>query len=558
MYNQKLIIIFNEIADLLEMQGVQWKPQAYRKAARNIQALTQDVIDIKDLISIPGVGKAIAEKIKEFLETGKIESYEKLRKSVPSGVEDMMHIQGLGPKKAWTLYKKLDIDSVAKLKKAAKENRIQELAGFGEKTEQEILSGISMFKKGKERSLLGVALPVAQELQALLNKQSFIKRAVIAGSIRRRKETIKDIDILVISTHPKKVMDFFTSLPETKKVLVKGPTKSSIILRQGMQADVRVLEEKSFGAGLNYFTGSKEHNVALRQLAIKKGLKLSEYGLFKGKRVVAGRTEQEIYKKLGLPYIEPELREQELQSKQPSLITLKDIQGDLHLHTTWTDGSNSIQEMASKALQLHYKYIAITDHSKSTYVAGGLDAKKLAQHNKEVDEVNEKLDIRIFRGSEVDIKKDGSLDYDNKTLKELDVVIASVHAGMKMDKATATQRLLKAINNRYTRILGHPTTRIINKRPGFEFDVDKVFQAAKDSNVALEINANPLRLDLRDTHIRRAIEIGAKLVINTDAHALSSFAYMQYGVATARRGGASPKDIINTLSVKKLEKFLGR
>ncbi|HLC87336.1 MAG TPA: DNA polymerase/3'-5' exonuclease PolX, partial [Candidatus Nanoarchaeia archaeon] len=404
----------------------------------------------------------------------------------------------------------------------------------------------------------------AEELKEELNKLKEIKKIDIAGSLRRRKETIKDIDILAIGKNKEKIIDYFTKLPMVVRVLAKGPTKSSVILKNDMQADLRVLDEKNYGAALNYFTGSKEHNIKLRQIAIKKGYKFSEYGLFNRKtnKYIAGRTEEEVYKKLGLNYVEPELREDtgeldiKINKKLPKLISLKDIKGDFHSHTEASDGSNPIDEMVLYAKKLNYEYLSISDHSKSTAVANGLDEKRLSNNFKKIDKINKKIrGIKILKSAETDILKDGSLDYKNSILKEMDIVLCSVHSRFKQDKESMTKRLIKAIENPYVNIIGHPTGRLITKREPYEFDLDKVFQAAKANNVALEINSQPERLDLKDIYIKKAVENKVKLVIDSDAHSKESLKLIEFGVFQARRGWAEKKDILNTLPLKKVLKF---
>ncbi len=568
--NREIAEMFFEMADVLEMQGVDWKPNAYRKAARALETLSEPVEQVcakgglKALMDIPGVGQSLASKIEEFLKTGRMKEFDQLVKKIPRGVEEMMHVPGLGPKKVMKLYKKLKIKSLKDLEKAAKVGRLRKLSGFGAKSEQDILRGLGILKQGAERALLGIALPLAHEFSERLLKVPGVKKAEPAGSLRRMKETVGDIDILVISSKPAKVMDFFTSMPEVQTVLAKGSTKSTVILKDGIQADVRVLEENSFGAALQYFTGNKDHNVVLRQMAIKKGYKLSEYGLFKKDRYVCGRTEKEVYAKLGLPYIEPELRENQgeieaaLKRKLPKLIPYNAMKGDLHMHSKWSDGLHTIEQMAKAAEQRGYKYIAMTDHSKSEYVAHGMDEKRLVQYLKEIDKLQKKFKIRILKGSEVDILADGSLDYDNKYLKQLDIVLAAIHSRFKSSRQDMTKRILKAFENPYVNIFVHPTGRLIGQREPYDFDFEKVAKAAAERGIALEIDAYPTRLDLKDLHVRSAIELGCKISVDTDSHAVDHLRFMEFGVAQARRGWAEPKDVINTWSLHKLERFLKR
>ncbi len=570
MKNKEIADMFFEMADILEMQGVDWKPNAYRKAARAIETLSEPIEKvyaqggIRALMDIPGVGQSLASKIEEFLKTRKMREFNQIVKKIPKGVEEMMHVPGLGPKKVMKLYKKLKIKSLAELEAAAKAGKLKKLEGFGAKSEQDILRGLGIIKQGAARPLLGIALPVAHEFAERLSKIDGVKKAEPAGSLRRMKESVGDIDILVISSKPAKVMEFFTKMPEVQTVLAKGATKSTVILKDGIQSDVRVLDEKSFGAALQYFTGSKDHNVTLRQMAIKKGYKLSEYGLYKKERYVCGRTEKEIYAKLGLPYIEPELRENQgeiqaaLKHRLPHIIPYNAMKGDLHMHSKWSDGLHTVEQMIKAAEQRGYKYIAMTDHSKSEYIANGMNEKRLVQYLKELDKLQDKFRIKILKGCEVDILGDGSLDFDNKYLKQLDFVLAAVHSRFKSARQDMTKRILKAFENPYVNALAHPTGRLIGKRDPYDFDFEKVAEAAKDRGIALECDAYPTRLDLKDVHIRTAIEIGCRISIDTDSHAVDHLRFMEYGIAQARRGWAEEKDVINSWPLKKLEKFLKR
>jgi len=570
MKNKEIADMFFEMADILEMQGIDWKPNAYRKAARAIETLSEPIEKmyaqggIRALMGIPGVGQSLASKIEEFLKTGKMKEFNQIVKKIPKGVEEMMHVPGLGPKKVMKLYKKLKIISLSQLESAAKAGKLKKLEGFGAKSEQDVLRGLGILKQGKERALLGIALPMAREFAERLSEVDGVKKAEPAGSLRRMRETVGDIDILVISSKPAKVMDFFTKMPEVQTVLAKGTTKTTVILKDGIQSDVRVLDEKSFGAALQYFTGNKDHNVSLRQMAIKKGFKLSEYGLFKKERYVCGRTEKELYTKLGLPYIEPELRENQgeiqaaLKHKLPHIISYNAMKGDLHMHSKWSDGLHSTEQMAKAAQDRGYKYIAMTDHSKSERIANGMDEKRLVKYIAELDKLQNKFKIRILKGCEVDIMPDGSLDFDNKYLKQLDFVLAAVHSRFKSTRQDMTKRILKAFENPYVNALAHPTGRLIGRRDPYDFDFEKIAQAAKDRGIALECDAYPTRLDLKDMHIRSAVEIGCKISIDTDSHAVDQLRFMEYGIAQARRGWAEEKDVINTWSLQKLQKFLTR
>jgi DNA polymerase (family 10) len=574
MLNFEISKIFYEIAGILEMKSVQWKPAAYRKAARSVESLQEPVEDLyrkgglKALEDLPGIGERIGKKIAEYVDTGKIKEYEKLRKQIPAEFYELIEIQSLGPKKAKILYQKLKIKSLADLEKAIKEHKIARLRGFGPKSEENILAGIELHKKRKSRMLLGEAFPIAQLLVGQLKKLKEIKDAIAGGSLRRMKETIGDIDILVIPRDnkpatTKKIMNFFTSLSEVSRVLAKGETKSTVVLKNGIQADVRVLPEKSAGAALQYFTGNVDHNVKLRGIAIKKGYKLSEYGLFdrKTNRLVAGRTEEEVYKKLGLPYIEPELRENlgeievAYKGKLPKLVQLSDVKGDLHTHTNWSDGSNTVEDMIESARKLGYKYIALTDHSKSDIIARGMDEKRILKYIEAIRKTAKKYaDIKVLVGSEVYIHSDGSLDYSDNILKKLDIVVVSIHRNFKMPKEQMTKRILKALSNKYVDVYAHPTARSINTREPIDFDKKQVFKFCAKNGIILEVDASPSRLDLNHTDVKEAIENGCKIVIDTDAHDQNQMRYMLFGVATARRGWAEAKDVVNTYTLKDLSR----
>ncbi|MCD6547682.1 MAG: DNA polymerase/3'-5' exonuclease PolX [Nanoarchaeota archaeon] len=568
MKNQEIARIFYAIADILEMKEVQWKPNAYRKAARALESLSEDVEKIykqgglKALEEIPGVGKSIAEKIVEYLKTGKIKKYEKLKKSVPINVEELMEIEGLGPKKIKLLYKKLKIKNIKDLEKAAKQGKIAKLPRMGEKTQENILKAIAFAKRAGQRKLLGYALPIANEIVDELKKLKEINKIKICGSLARKKETIGDIDILVTTNNPKKVMDYFTSMKNVKDVIAKGETKSTIVYND-IQVDLRVVKPENFGSAIQYFIGSKEHNVHLRKIAISKGYKLSEYGLFKGEKRVAGKTEEEIYKKLGMDWIPPELREDrgEIEAAQkhklPKLVELKDIRGDLQMHTKYSDGSHTIKQMAETAKNMGHEYIAITDHGGKLAIAHALKTQKeINEQRKEIEKVSKEVGIKILHGVEVDINLDGTLAMSNNLLKNFDIVLAAIHTGLKRDKKQQTMRIIKAMENEYVDIIAHPTGRIINVREGYELDFEKIFEVAKKTKTFLEINAYPSRLDLNDINIKAAIENGVMLSIGTDSHSKDHLRFIELGVYTARRGWCQKKNIINTLSYKQLIKKL--
>ena len=568
MKNQEIAKIFYEIADYLEMEGVAFKPYAYQKAAITLETLEEDVEEIykkggfRALEKIPGVGKSIAEKIEEYIKTGGIKYYEEFKRKMPVNLEEIIAVEGMGPKRAKILYQKLGIRNLKDLEKAAETHKIASLFGFGEKTEKNILVGIAFLKRSKGRFLLGEILPKVKEILERLKSLEEVEQISTAGSVRRMKETIGDVDILVTTKNPKKVIDFFVSLPEIVKVWGKGPTKSSIKVKEGFDVDLRVLKNKSYGSALQYFTGSKEHNIATRRIAINKGLKLSEYGLFKGKKMIAGWSEAGVYKILGLPWIEPELRENQgeieagLKGKLPKVIGYKDIKGDLHCHSKWDGGANSITEMKKAAQNMGYEYIGISDHTKFLRIEHGLDEKKLAQQRKEIDKLNEKFkSFKVLQGAETNILNDGSIDIKDEALKKLDYAIAGIHSNFKMEKDKMTERIIKAMKNPNIDIISHPTGRILKRRDEYLCDFDKILRAAKEFKVILEINSFPERLDLNDQNIRRAKEAGVKMVINTDSHHKDQLRYIELGIAQARRGWAEKEDIINVHPLEKLLKF---
>jgi len=570
MENKGIADIFVEIADILDIQGENpFRVRSYRNAARTIENMSQSVEAMvkagENLEEIPGIGKSIHEKIEEIVSTGKCRFLGELRAKVPAGLTELLKLEGLGPKKVKLLYDELAVDSVDRLEKAAQAGRLRDLAGMGLKTEEKVLKSIEKYRAGLGRFKLSVGFIYAQALLEYLKDVAGVKRLDPAGSFRRRMETIGDLDILAICGKGCKVMDRFTEYGDVAEVISKGDTKSSVRLNCGLQVDVRVLEEESYGAALHYFTGSKAHNIAIRDRARDLGLKVSEYGVFRAKdeRRLSGAREEDVFKAVGLPFIPPELRENrgEIQAaekgKLPQLIELADIRGDLQMHTTATDGKNSITEMAEKAKEIGYSYIAITDHSKAVRVAGGLDEKGLARHLKEIEKVNGQIPgVRILKGVEVDILADGSLDLKDDILKECQVVIASVHSRFNMEEKEMTRRIIKALKNPNVNILAHPTGRLILEREPYKVNLKEVFQAALDEGVVLEINAYPDRLDLRDVDARLAKEMGAKLVISTDAHSALQIELMKFGVFTARRGWVEAKDVINTLPLEAVLKIL--
>jgi DNA polymerase (family 10) len=575
MKNQEIAKILYEIGYFLEMAEIKFKPLAYQKAAIILDDMAEDIETIykqggqKALEEIQGVGKNIAKKIVEYIETGKMQYYEKLKAKMPVKIDELLAVEGIGPKTIKALYEQLDIKDIQDLKKAAKKHKIRGLPGFQEKTEENILQGIAFVEKNRGRFLLGDILPEVKEILEKLKTLKEVKQINVAGSVRRMKETIGDVDILVASREPKPIADFFVSIHGIEKVWAKGRTRSSIRMKQGFDCDLRVVPGNSYGSALQYFTGSKEHNIAIRKIAIKMGLKLNEYGIFKGKKQIGGKTEQEIYKILGMKYIAPELRENQgeieasLENKLPKLIEYNDIKGDLHCHTNWSDGNNTIEEMAETAIKMGYQYLGISDHTKFLKIDNGLDEKRLSQQRKKIEKLNSKFQIlnfkfRLLCSAETNILNNGSIDIDDKALKELDYAIAGIHSNFKMPKQQMTERIIKAIKNPYIHIIAHPTGRLLQKRERYECDFDKILRAAKEFNKILEINAQPMRLDLNDKHIRRAKEMGVKMIINSDAHNISHLKFIEFGIAQACRGWAEKQDIINTQPLNNLLKLFHR
>ena len=570
MQNHDFTQIFLEIAELLELrQDNPFKIRAYRKAAQNIEAYPKELSTIYQkgglpaLEAIPGIGQHIAAKIEEGLKTGKISAHQKLLKGFPKGFLELANIPGMGPKTALLLYNELKIDTVKKLEQAAKGGKLKDLPGMGTKKEQNILRGLKLKKESQGRFLLDEASAYADLITEELNKLKETQKLLVCGSLRRGQETVGDIDILVISNKPEKIMAQFVKLPIVRDVLAKGKTKSSVILKNGMQADLRVVRDNNFGAAAHYFTGSKAHNIYIRQLAQKKGWKVSEYGIFKDDKQIGGTTEEEMFTKFGLQFIPPELREMRgefeaaAKGKIPQLVELKDIKGDLHMHTKATDGANSIEEMAIAAKALGYEYILISDHTQSTRVAGGLNEKEMEKHLQNIRATNKKIKgIEILAGAEVDILPNGSLDYPDELLKQLDIVLCSIHSNFKMEKDMMTKRIITALKNKYVKIFCHPTGRLLGEREAYQVDMEQVLQAAKKNNKVLEINAHPSRLDLTDIYCQRAKELGIKIAISTDAHSVEGLDLMKYGIMTARRGWLEAKDVINTWSWSKLRKII--
>ncbi len=567
MVNKQISEIFQEIGDILEIKDEnRFKILAYQRAAQIIRNLASDLKQIykkdpKKILEIKGIGKDLYLKTVEIIETGKCDMHQKLLKEIPAGVLDMLNLRGVGPKKVKMFYITLGIKNLKELEKACRSGKIHVLPGMGEKSELAVLKAIDDMKRFAERTLMPFALEEAQLIIKYMKKQKSIEKIEYGGSLRRRKETVGDIDILASASkkNTSKIMDHFVNYHHTEEILAHGETKSSIVLNTGIQIDLRVIEPKSYGAALHYFTGSKAHNIAIRDRAKKMGLKVSEYGVFKGTKQIAGKTEEEVFKAVELPYIIPELRKDdgEIEAAEkdelPKSIEPKDIKGDLHMHTNESDGTQDLETVVEKCRKSGYKYIAITDHSKTSAIANGLDEKRLQKQYKRIDELNKKYkDFCILKGCEVDILKDGSLDFSDEFLAQMDIFPASVHSGFSMTKSKMTDRIIRAMSNPYVKIIGHLTGRLINRRDPYDLDIDAIIDAAKEYKVALELNAQPLRLDIKDTYLRKAKEKGVKIVIGTDSHHTSQRVYMEYGVYMARRGWLEKKDVLNTRTLKQL------
>ena len=558
--------IFEEIADHLELKGGEnpFRIRAYRRAALNLRGLTADIEDLAregSLRTIPGIGEDLEAKIREFLSAGRLAYLEKLRRKIPAGVVTLMNVPGIGPKTAKLLYDRFRVKSVEQLEKLVRAGKLRGLPGMGEKTEGNLLRGIQVVRAGKERMPLGMAVALGQEIVNGLKGVRGIQQISVAGSLRRRKETVRDIDILVCSTDPAKVMDRFVGLGLVGRVQAHGETKSSIRTKQGVQVDLRVVPKESFGAALVYFTGSKEHNIQIRGMANRRGLTVNEYGVFRIKtnRRVAGKSEEEVYRSLGLPWIPPELREDRgeieaaREGKLPAPLRRTDLKGSFHNHSDWTDGSHPVEQVAKAIREQRYEYMILSDHSRSLRVAGGLTEAELLEEMGEVRRLNARLKpFRILMGSEVDILPDGSLDYPDRLLAKLDLVIAAVHSAFKQPEETMTRRIIRALENPFVNILAHPTGRLLGEREPYAVDLEQVCRAAKRTGTALEMNCHTLRLDLNDLEARRAREAGVKLVLSTDTHVLSQLEDIELGLSMARRAWVEPPDLLNTLDAKGL------
>jgi DNA polymerase (family 10) len=549
--------------------NVQFRARAYYRAADTIANLPENVEDVYSkngvagLLEIPAVGKAIAAKIEELIKTGKVRHLEELRAKIPINVDELYGIEGVGAKTIKLLYEKLQVKSLAELEKAAAEGRLRKVPGFTERKEQDVLKRIEFFKKGKGRRIIGDVWPLVKQIEARLLKIAGVKNAMAAGSLRRMKETVGDIDYIVAASDPGPVMEFFVRMPEVQEVIGRGPAKAFVRLAGGLDADLLVVREESWGSALQYFTGSKEHSVELRKMAIAKGLRLNEWGVFKGEKRVAGKTEQDVYRALGLQLVPPEMRENageiELarQNRIPELVEYGSLKGDLQVHSENSDGTATIEEMVRGAKAFGLDYIAITDHTKSLALAGGLDEQELLDQAEKIAELNDRLEgFRVLASAEVNIMKDGSLDISNSVLDRLDIVGAAIHSNFNLPVEAQTERLVQAAKNPSVDILFHPTGRLINKRPGYPVDVEKVIEAAKDTGTVLEIDAHYDRLDLKDDYVRMAVRKEVKLVIDSDAHHPVHYAYLTFGVGQARRGWATRSDVLNTLPADKLLRAL--
>jgi DNA polymerase (family 10) len=569
-HNREIAEIFDRLADLLEIEDANpFRVRAYRNASRIIGGLSQSVEQMlragEDLSDLPYIGEDLAHKIQTIVETGKLPLLEEVQTRVPGELSELMKIPGLGPKRVKTLYKALQIDSLDDLRHALESGQVRELEGFGEKSEEVLAASIGRLTGAERRTRWFDAEEIVQPLLAYLKKQKGLKQIDVAGSFRRRRETVGDLDILVTCKKGTPVADRFVKYEEVKEVISHGETRSTVILRSGMQVDLRVVPEVSYGAAMHYFTGSKAHNIAVRKLGVKRGLKINEYGVFKGEKRIAGPTEKEVFEQVELPFIEPELREDRgeieaaAKGKLPELVELADICGDLHCHTKATDGQSSIEQMARAAAERGYAYIAITDHTQRVTMAKGLDAKRLAQQRQEIDRLNEKLDgIVILKGAEVDILEDGSLDLPAHALETLDFTVCAVHYNLGLSRSKQTERIIRAMDNPCFNVLAHPTGRLIDERDPYELDLDRVMQAASERGCFLEVNGQPSRLDLNDVYAKMAKDMKVKVAISTDAHSTAQLDYMRLGVGQARRGWLEAADVINTRSLRELKKLLAR
>jgi DNA polymerase (family 10) len=569
-HNHEIAKALKKLSDLLEIDDASsFRVRAYRNAAQTINEMSQELADLveqdQDLSKLPDIGKNMADKIKDFVQTGKLKQLEEMQQKIPVDTEELMQISQLGAKGIKALYEHLGITNMDRLKEAAEAGKVEDLKGFGKKTQQKMLDEISKISKGetKGRFKWAIAEQIIEPYISYLENIEGVESVDAAGSYRRKKETVGDMDLLVVADNPTEVMNRFVDYEDVEEVIAHGETKSSVNLRLGLQVDLRVIPRKSYGAAMLYFTGSKAHNVAIRRIAQEQEYKINEYGIYQGETWKAGRTEEEMYNQIGLSYIDPELRENrgEVEAAQnntlPTLVTMQDIKGDFQSHTKESDGKFTLEEMAEGARKMGYEYFSITDHSKRVTMANGLDEKRLAQHIEAVDRLNESLqDIKILKSVEVDILEDGRLDLSDDILKELDIVVVAIHYNMNLGREKQTNRVLKAMESPYFHIMAHPTGRMIGKREGYELDMEKILDAAAEKGCFMEINAAPDRLDLSDIYARMAKDKAVKMALSTDAHNLDNLGYMRFGINQARRAWLEPKDVINTYSWEELKQMI--
>jgi len=563
-HNEEIAHAFDEIADLLEIEEANpFRVRAYRNAARSLRGLGQEITELvangEDLTRLPGIGKDLAAKIQEMIETGKVRTLNELHKEVPAGVEDLLQIPGLGPKRVKALYHSLGIKSVKQLEQALRAGRVRSLSGFGVGIERNILTVIEAHRETEKRFLRANVVPYAEALVTYLKRTRGVKDVVMAGSYRRGRETVGDLDILVTTSGKTATMERFVGYDEVEEVVSKGTTRATVILRNGLQVDLRVVAQQSFGAALYYFTGSKAHNIQVRRIGQQRGLKINEYGVFRGKQRIAGKTEASVFKSVGLPYIPPELRqgrgeiEAAYEKRLPKLVQRADLQGDLHCHTVATDGHAGIREMALAARQHGLKYLAITDHSQHLTIAHGLDSSRLLKQIDEIDRLNDELSgITLLKGIEVDILADGSLDLPDQVLSRLDLVIGAVHNQFHLTRDKQTERILRAMDRPCFTLLAHPSGRLLQKREAYDVDMARIIEQARARGCFLELNSQPQRLDLDEYYCRMAHDEGVMVSINSDAHAEQNFDFLQYGINQARRGWLEKADVLNTLPLREL------
>ncbi len=569
-HNADIANLFNRLADLLEIEGANvFRVRAYRRAAQTIEDLPASAAEMiekgEDLAELPGIGRDLAGKIEEIVRSGHCVALDEVTARTPASLAALVALPGLGPKRVQLLHDKLGIRSLQDLLKAAQSHKLRTLPRFSAKLEAKILAEVEQHKTAEQRFRIATATDFAEALRAYMQRCPGVDRAIVAGSYRRCKETIGDLDILVTCAKGKPAIDHFVAYEEVASVTAKGATRAAIVLKSGLQADIRVVPAESYGSALHYFTGSKAHNIHIRRLGQARGLKINEYGIFRDEKRIGGRTEEDVFAAVGLPFIEPELREDrgEIEAAQagrlPKLVTLGDIRGDLHLHTKASDGKNTLSEMAQAAKARGYEYLAITDHTKHATVAHGLDAARLSKQLDEIDRLNGELEgFRVLKSSEVDILADGTLDLPDRILKRLDFVVCAVHYKFDMDAKSQTERMLRAMDNRYCNILAHPTGRLIGERPAYALDLERVMRGAKERGCFLELNAHPTRLDLDDVHCKAAKEMGILVSIGTDAHSTLGLEAMRYGIGQARRGWLGAEDILNTRSWPALKSLFAR